>query len=97
MLADDFFLAGPSQGSSHTLRRRGGAQAAVADAILRAVSWEAEVSLEASLALLEALARDLQADFLPHLPRALSALADVLDEGAPARCAGDTGGGVAWG
>lgn len=73
------------------------AQAAVADAILRAVSWEAEVSLEASLALLEALARDLQADFLPHLPRALSALADVLDEGAPARRAADAGGGVCLG
>ncbi|KAK9845304.1 hypothetical protein WJX81_002986 [Elliptochloris bilobata] len=56
-------------------------QAAVADAILRAVSWEAEVSLEASLALVQALARDLQADFLPHLPRAMSAVADVLDEG----------------
>ncbi len=56
----------------------------MADIILRAVSWEAEVSLEGTLALLEALARDLQADFLPHLPRAMSALADVLDEGA--RC-----------
>ena len=75
---------------------RGAAQAAVADAILRAVSWEAEVSLEASLALLEALARDLQADFLAHLPRAMSALADVLDEGAPARCAAGKWAGAAW-
>ena len=54
----------------------------MADIVLRAISWEAEVSLEGTLALLEALARDLQADFLPHLPRAMSALADVLDEGA---------------
>ena len=83
----DRCLAGPAAASAARARRapsRRRAQAGVADIILRAVSWEAEVSLEGTLALLEALARDLQADFLPHLPRAMSALADVLDEGA--RC-----------
>ena len=69
---------------AHELRQRA-AQAEVVDIALRAVSWEAEVSLEAALPLAEALARDLQADFLPHVPRAMSALADVLDEGAHAR------------
>ena len=40
------------------------------------------LSLEPACALLGALARDLQGDFLPQLPRVLAQFADLVDEGA---------------
>ena len=42
---------------------------------------EAALSLEALLEVSAALARDLQADFLPLMPRLLGALCDLVDEG----------------
>jgi len=42
---------------------------------------EASLSLEPLLELLGALARDLQADFLPHMDRVLTVLSDFVDSG----------------
>lgn len=42
---------------------------------------EALLSLEPALELLGTLARDLQGDYLPLLPRVLGALADLVDAG----------------
>lgn len=44
---------------------------------------KAALSLEPILILLSTLARDLQSDFLPFIPRILSSYADLVDEGKP--------------
>ncbi|EFN57812.1 hypothetical protein CHLNCDRAFT_51116 [Chlorella variabilis] len=49
--------------------------------LLGGLRMEAALSLEPLLELTGTLARDLQQDFLPALPRVLDALADLVDEG----------------
>ena len=57
-------------------------QDAVVDVLLGAVRIEAALSLEPILELLAALARDLQADFVPFMPRVAAALSDLVEQGA---------------
>ena len=49
----------------------------ILDAILRRLTYDAKVSLEAILACLQALARDLRGDFLPHFGKTADALSDL--------------------
>ena len=51
-------------------------------ALLGSVHMRAVLSLEPIVMLLSALARDLQADFLPYIPRILSSYSDLVDNGA---------------
>ena len=44
---------------------------------------EAALSLEPLLALLGALARDLQTDFLPFVPRIFATFSQLVNQGAP--------------
>ena len=44
---------------------------------------EAGLSLEPLLILVAALARDLQADFLPFMPRLAAALTELTEQGTP--------------
>ena len=53
----------------------------ILDIILSRINMEASLSLEPLLELLGALARDLQADFLPHMDRVLTVLSDFVDSG----------------
>ena len=53
----------------------------VLDTLLGCLRMEATLSLEPALELVGTLARDLQADYLPALPRVLEALADLVDAG----------------
>ena len=53
----------------------------IVDTLLERVHMGAALSLEPLLALLGTLARDLQADFLPCLPRILSSFSQLVDEG----------------
>ncbi|KAL4521880.1 hypothetical protein Ndes2526B_g01987 [Nannochloris sp. 'desiccata'] len=53
----------------------------ILEIILPKVNVEASLSLEPLLELLGALARDLQADFLPHMDRVLTVLSDFVDSG----------------
>ncbi|KAK9818396.1 hypothetical protein WJX72_012002 [[Myrmecia] bisecta] len=53
----------------------------VADILLRSLHIGALLSLDAILALLAALSRDLQADFVPYVPRVATSLADLIEEG----------------
>lgn len=53
------------------------------EVLLDALHMAAVHSLEALLALLGTLPRDLQADFLPYIPAILTRLADLVDEGNP--------------
>ena len=57
-------------------------QDAIASALLAAVHKEAGLSLEPLLILVAALARDLQADFLPFVPRLAAALTELVEQGA---------------
>ena len=54
----------------------------ILDIILCRVTMPAALSLEPLMELIGALARDLQADFLPHMERVLRVLSDLVDEGA---------------
>ena len=54
------------------------------DILLSPLGLGAALSLEPLLELTGTLARDLQDDFLPHLPRVAAVLADLVDEGAAA-------------
>lgn len=51
------------------------------DILLAAVRMDAAPSLEPILELIATLARDLQADFLPYLPRVTAALSDLVHSG----------------
>ncbi len=51
------------------------------DILLGAVHMEAHLSMEPILILLAGLARDLQSDYLPYLPRIFSTLAQVVEQG----------------
>eukprot|EP00887_Chlorella_sp_A99_P000887 scaffold5.g887.t1 len=53
----------------------------VLDLLLGGLRMDAALSLEPLLELVGVLARDLQEEFLPHLPRVAAALADLVDEG----------------
>ena len=53
----------------------------IAGILIDCLRMEALLSLEPALELLGTLARDLQADYLPLLPRVLGALADLVDAG----------------
>ena len=57
-------------------------QELVVETLLSAVNMEAHLSLEPVLMLLGTLARDLQADYLPFLPKIVDALSTVLEQGA---------------
>lgn len=54
--------------------------------LLDGIRMKATHSLEALLSLLGSLARDLQADYLPFVPRIFTRLSDLIDEGADAHC-----------
>lgn len=60
--------------------------------LLGGLRMEAALSLEPLLELTGTLARDLQQDFLPALPRVLDALADLVDEGGLVGRRGQCGG-----
>ena len=53
----------------------------IADILLGAIRLEAGLSLEPILVLVAALARDLQADFLPYVPRLAAALTVLVEQG----------------
>jgi hypothetical protein len=53
----------------------------VAGVLLRAMRMDAALALESVLGLTAALARDLQHEFLPLVPRVAAALADLVQEG----------------
>ena len=53
----------------------------ILEILLRHVDMEAVLSLEPIFMLVGALARDLQADFLPYLPEIFSTYADLVDKG----------------
>lgn len=53
----------------------------ILDVLLGGLRLEAALSLEPLLELTGTLARDLQGEFLPALPRVLGALADLADAG----------------
>ena len=57
-------------------------QELVVETLLSAVNMEAHLSLEPVLMLMGTLARDLQADYLPFLPKIVDALSTVLEQGA---------------
>ncbi|KAL0035339.1 hypothetical protein WJX77_001780 [Trebouxia sp. C0004] len=57
-------------------------QAQIMDILLGAIKLEAAISLPPILHVLSCLARDLQQDFLPYLPRVLTSLSDLVDSGA---------------
>lgn len=57
-------------------------QAQVIDIVLEAVKVEAAISLPPILHVLSCLARDLQQDFLPYLPRVLSTATNLVNSGA---------------
>ena len=50
--------------------------------LLRHVDMKAILSLEPIFMLIGAMARDLQADFLPYLPRIFSTYSELVDNGA---------------
>ena len=56
-------------------------QRQILDALLSRLTFDAKHSLEALMALLSALARDLRGDFLPHFPLVVDALARLLRSG----------------
>ena len=56
-------------------------QTEIADNLLGALRMEAGLSLEPILVLVAALARDLQADFLPYFPRLAAALTALVEQG----------------
>ena len=56
-------------------------QAQIVDILLSAIKLEAAISLPPILHVLSCLARDLQQDFLPCLPRVLTSLSDLVDSG----------------
>lgn len=56
-------------------------QDAIAGTLLGAVKIEAGLSLEPILILVAALARDLQADFLPYVPGLACALTQLVEQG----------------
>lgn len=62
-------------------------QDVTASTLLAAVRMEAGLSLEPLLILLAALARDLQADFLPFVPRLATALTELVQQGTLALAA----------
>ena len=53
----------------------------IADILLGAIRMKAGLSLEPILVLVAALARDLQADFLPYVPRLAAALTVLIEQG----------------
>ena len=53
----------------------------IANILLEAICMEAGLSLEPILVLVAALARDLQADFLPYVPRLAAALTVIVEQG----------------
>jgi U3 small nucleolar RNA-associated protein 20 len=67
---------------THTLPQLLHHQTNILDILLSRCTMAAAQSLAPLLDLVAQLARDLQADFLPHLPRTLGALADLVDRGA---------------
>ena len=56
-------------------------QGDIVNTLLERVHMEAALSLEPLLALLGALARDLQTDFLPFVPRIFATLGQLVDQG----------------
>lgn len=50
--------------------------------LLGAVRMDAALSLEPVLALLSVLARDLQEDCVPYVPRIIDSLMDLVEQGA---------------
>ena len=61
---------------------RNSLQAQIVNILLSAVKIEAAVSLPPILHVLSCLARDLQNDFLPHLPHVLATATDLIHSGA---------------
>lgn len=57
-------------------------QAQIIDILLEAVKVEAAISLPPILHVLSCLARDLQQDFLPYLPRVLTTAVNLVNSGA---------------
>lgn len=55
----------------------------ILETLTQTVRMEAVLSLEPILMLIGALARDLQADFLPYLPQIFTCFSDLVDEGLP--------------
>ena len=64
------------------------AQAQIVDILLGAIKLEAAISLPPILHVFSCLARDLQQDFLPYLPRVLTTLTDLVHSGlySPPSC-----------
>lgn len=56
-------------------------QKQVLDILLEAVKVEAAISLPPILHVLSCLARDLQQDFLPYLPRVLTTATNLVNSG----------------
>ena len=56
-------------------------QADIVDTLLQSIKMQAALSLEPLLMLLGILARDLQADYLPYIPRILTAFSNLVDAG----------------
>ena len=56
-------------------------QEQIVDILLQAVKVEAAISLPPILHVLSCLARDLQQDFLPYLPRLLSTATNLVSSG----------------
>ena len=60
------------------------AQDEVVDILVGSLQLEALLGLEPLFDLVGALARDLQSEFVPAVPRVLCALSDLVETGAPA-------------
>ena len=56
-------------------------QAQIVHILLDAIKLESAIGLPPILHVLSCLARDLQQDFLPYLPRVLSTFSDLVDAG----------------
>ena len=61
-------------------------QARIMDILLDAIKLDAAISLPPILHVLSCLARDLQEDFMPHLPRILSTLTKLVGSGTAFLC-----------
>eukprot|EP00854_Cymbomonas_tetramitiformis_P016575 gene16575-19688_t len=57
-------------------------QSHILDVILSKFQYQEQLSLDGLLALMEALARDLENDFYPHLPRVIDSIVELLADGA---------------
>ncbi len=56
------------------------------EALLQHINLTAVLSLEPIFMLIGALARDLQADFLPYIPQIFCAYSELVDNGAASLC-----------